>query len=547
MASTLGAALFYAQEKGWPVVPVWPADFVSGEPVCRCGNPGCRSIGKHPVNKVQGRPVAPRGVLDATTNEQVLTHWWSLIPDANIGVRGDAFFALDVDEEDGLFQLVSQYGQLPDTVESLSGSGGRHILFKQPEGKILGNEEGDLPHGINVRGNRGYIIVAPSIHKSGQRYEWELSSHPREVELADAPEWLIELIGDPTEAAPIEEVVCAENAPDLDKLDIHTSMKSLIQTPPVEGEDRSSTDQKVIVALYSAGCEPGEIKAIFANYPIGTQGKYAERGDEYLDRSIASAVAYVGPVSKKPTKPSLIVPGKSVPEHEARLEKHALDTAYLKGWNAALSSNASIADELWPDRLSISSASISHYGLGMRTDYPVDEGEYAALVVPYTNEGKVGNIGYELYSQPKGTPNTVWESEEGTHVFDTDVDGSSLTGRVLVTEDWDTAMHTYLNFGHMFKWLAVLGLPRVPGCMTEESKRACLQALASLLAGSEQVLLAWPAGRRKDGLLLADMLEEGEDRVFWLTLPGPMRQMYKQFGMESKHLNRYIQQAAPIV
>ena len=108
-------------------------------------------------------------------------------------------------------------------------------------------------------------------------------------------------------------------------------------------------------------------------------------------------------------------------------------------------------------------------------------------------------------------------------------------------------MHTYLNFGHMFKWLAVLGLPRVPGCMTEESKRACLQALASLLAGSEQVLLAWPAGRRKDGLLLADMLEEGEDRVFWLTLPGPMRQMYKQFGMESKHLNRYIQQAVPIV
>ena len=546
MGSTLGAAIFYAEEKGWPVVPVWPADTIAGEPVCRCGNKACRSIGKHPVNKIKGKPVAPRGVLEATTNRRVLSHWWSLIPDANIGVRGDKFFALDVDDPDALFELTSQYGELPDTVESHSGSGGKHILFKQPAGLILGNEEGNLPHGINVRGNRGYIIVAPSKNANGE-YVWELSSHPRDVELAEAPGWLIEIIGKPSEAEKIGEIECADSIPDIEKLDIHSSMKSLITTAPVDGEDRSSTDQKVIVALLSTGCEPAEVKAIFSNHPIGTEGKYAERGDEYLDRSIARAISYIGPVSKKSTAESLIVPGKAVPEHEARLEKQALDTAYLQGWNAALKSNMAAAGELWPDRLSVTDASIAYYGLGMRTDYPVGEGEYAALVVPYANDGRVGNIGYELYSQPEGTPATVWESESATHVFDTEVDGGQLSGRVLVTEDWDTAMHTYLHHGHQFQWLAVLGQPQVPGCMTEEAKRACLQALASLLADSEQVLLAWPQARRKDAVLLADMIEEGDGRVYWLTLPGTMSQMYKQFGMEARHLNRYLQQAVPVV
>lgn len=547
MASTLGAALFYAKEKGWPVVPVWPVDFdETGTPACRCGNPDCRSVGKHPINKFGGKPVAPRGVLDASTNGRVISHWWSLVPDANIGVRGDAFFALDVDDENGYLELVSRYGHLPETVESLSGSGGRHILFNQPAGRILGNEEGDLPHGINVRGNRGYIIVAPSMHKSGRRYDWEVSSHPRDIEVADAPDWLIKLIGKPTGKQEIAEIERASSAPDIDKLDIHSSMKATIKAAPIDGEDRSSTDQKVIVALLSAGCTPAEIKAIFSTYPIGTEGKYAERGDEYLDRSISRGVLYVGPVSKKATEPSLIVPGKAVPVHEARLEKAALDTAYLKGWNAALRSNSGIARELWPERLSVSDASIEYYGLGMRTDYPVGDKELAALVVPYKNGGQVMNVGYELYSQPQGTPPTVWESSSGTHVFDTDFDGANLAGQVLVTEDWDTAMHTYLNYGHMFKWLAILGQPRVPGCMTEDDKRKCLQALAGLLAESERVLLAWPASRKKDAGILASMLEDGGSRVFWLTMPSTMRQMYTKFGMESKHLNRYIKQAVPI-
>ena len=262
MASTIGAAIYYAQEKGWPVIPVWPADFDDeGAVTCRCGNQECRSIGKHPINKYGGKPIAPRGVLDATTDRRIISYWWSLVPDANIGVRGDKFFALDVDDMDALFDLTSANGRLPDTIESISGSGGTHILFSQPEGLVFGNEEGNLPRGINVRGNRGYIIVPPSNHKSGQRYEWEVSSHPRDVELAEAPDWLVKMIqAGRHEEVDLGEIVVADSAPDVDKLAIHPSMKELIKTAPVDGEDRSSSDQRAIVALLSVGCTPEQIK-----------------------------------------------------------------------------------------------------------------------------------------------------------------------------------------------------------------------------------------------------------------------------------------------
>jgi hypothetical protein len=559
MASTKKAALFYAENLG-PVVPVWPIDRTTKEHErsggvdkeasdgirCRCGNDACRSIGKHPITKYHSKPVCPRGVLDASRSSDQIEAWWRLVPDANIGVVGKEFFALDVDDEDGLFDLVSRYGPLPDTIESISGSGGRHILFKQPKNDVFGNEEGDLPDGINVRGSHGYIIVAPSSHKSGGTYEWELSSHPRDVELAEAPEWLIKLIGEPTKKAKIQEIEAASSAPDVQKLDISSGIRDLITSGPVDGEDRSRNDQRTIVALLSSGCTRSEVKAIFSTYPIGTQGKYADQGDTYLDRSIARAHLYVGKVSKK-KKESVIIPGKQVTEQEHTMETTALNIAYLQGWHDALSGKSSLVGKLWPNHLGVEDASITLYGLGMRTDFKVDdtEQEFAALVVPYRNDGEVANVCYDVSNPPPGTIKKVWQSRSKSHVFDTDIDGSKCTGSVLVTEDWDTAVYTYLKHGHQFKWLDILGMPRVG--ISPEERKAYMQALARLLANSERILLAWPASRRKEGLLLANILDRGSERVFEMVLPATVKEMYTKYGMRSLHLNRYIQQATPIL
>jgi hypothetical protein len=163
--------------------------------MCSCHNQICQSIGKHP--RTRG------GLKDATTNVELITEWWTRWPDANIGIAtGEAsgFIALDVDPRHGgdesLRSLIAQHEPLPNTVESITGGDGQHILFNYP-GLTVKNRVNIVP-GLDIRGDGGYIVVAPSLHATGKRYEWELSRRPLEVSLSNMPEWLLKITVDAT-------------------------------------------------------------------------------------------------------------------------------------------------------------------------------------------------------------------------------------------------------------------------------------------------------------------------------------------------------------
>jgi len=186
--SKLGqVALAYARRFNWAVLPLHSVK--NGR--CTCGKADCPSPGKHPL--------IPHGVADATKDPATIAAWWKRWPWANIGVatgQASGFFVLDVDGEEGeesLRDLKAQHGKLPDTVEALTGGGGRHLLFRYPEGRSIGNKVAIAP-GLDVRGVNGYIVAPPSLHVSGRRYEWEVSSRPTQVEIAEAPEWLLNLV-----------------------------------------------------------------------------------------------------------------------------------------------------------------------------------------------------------------------------------------------------------------------------------------------------------------------------------------------------------------
>jgi len=181
------AALQYA-ERNCQVLPLW---WLKAPGVCACseGKDCTQGPGKHPLTS--------NGLLDATRNPAQVEVWWSAWPQAHIGIRtgkASGFDVLDVDMhaqngQGALAAFVAEHGPLQPTVEARTGGGGTHYLFKHQDG--VGSTTGLLP-GVDVRGEPGYIVAAPSAHKSGNYYEWV--NEPGTVELAEWPPALLALM-----------------------------------------------------------------------------------------------------------------------------------------------------------------------------------------------------------------------------------------------------------------------------------------------------------------------------------------------------------------
>ncbi len=123
--------------------------------------------------------------------------WWKGKSEKNIAfVTGEisGIFVLDVDSQEGLDFIAEQY--LPQTVSSKT-SKGRHYYFKHPGTHVKTQTKLRRCIDCDIRGDGGIIVVPPSIHPSGTQYEW--INAPGEVEIVEAPAWLLNLMQNPTE------------------------------------------------------------------------------------------------------------------------------------------------------------------------------------------------------------------------------------------------------------------------------------------------------------------------------------------------------------
>jgi putative DNA primase/helicase len=202
-------ALWYA-ELEYQVFPLHnPALGLDGKLWCSCGKHDCDKPAKHP-RWLQDS--LEHGHLCATTDTQLIRTWWRKWSKANIGIRpAGNWFGLDVDERGGgvttLRLHCEEYGELPLTPQALSGSGSgsSHYWFKRPadahfsssQGKRKEGEPGPLGFGLDIKTDAGYLVAPPSLHISGNRYQWEITAHLEDTPLAEAPAWMIELLTAP--------------------------------------------------------------------------------------------------------------------------------------------------------------------------------------------------------------------------------------------------------------------------------------------------------------------------------------------------------------
>jgi len=183
--ATAKAARWYAAH-GFPVFPIHSAR----QGVCSCGSSECAHPGKHPRTT--------HGFKDASTDAACIGSWWKQWPDANIGIPTGAasgLMVVDVDPrnggQDSLDGLIAKYGRFPDTAEQITGGGGRHFVFRHPGIAVPKT----LAPGIDLKAEGGYIVVAPSIHPSGNAYQWDgLDGAKALLRIADPPAWFLECI-----------------------------------------------------------------------------------------------------------------------------------------------------------------------------------------------------------------------------------------------------------------------------------------------------------------------------------------------------------------
>lgn len=157
---------------------------------CTCnGTPECNPA-KHPCERRGWNTKR----IDARTS-------WEKFPHANIAMRtGEVshVWALDIDGETGIESLrllEENYGELPETLTSITGGNGKHIFFRHPGTLIKLSKtksEKMLGKGIEVKcdGPADCVTLPPSVHHTGKIYEYVNPETP----IAEAPLWLLSLL-----------------------------------------------------------------------------------------------------------------------------------------------------------------------------------------------------------------------------------------------------------------------------------------------------------------------------------------------------------------
>jgi len=163
-------------------------DCEDGSCSCKTGR-NCDSKGKHPLYT--------GWYNNSTIDVEQIRKWWTKTPNANIGIPTG-------EKSDWLVLMwtmvvMKPYLHLRQHMENFriwllllqEVEVGTMYLYTLKAGVFYKTK---FAPGLDTRSTGGLIVVAPSIHVSGNRYEWIKDYSPFDRTPAEAPEWLLMLM-----------------------------------------------------------------------------------------------------------------------------------------------------------------------------------------------------------------------------------------------------------------------------------------------------------------------------------------------------------------
>ncbi|MGG7534661.1 bifunctional DNA primase/polymerase [Rhizobium sp. 12,4] len=261
-------------------------------------------------------PLVSNGFKGASKNPRVTGILWDRNPTAMVGIpTGEQLGAwvLDVDvhkDDNGniingyetLAALEEKHGPLPTTATAKTAGGGEHRYFKHVSGV---RNRGKLGLGLDIRGSGGYVIAPGSVTAEGKEYIWLDYDGEGIPPLADAPDWLLELVLPPkptaTAATPYtyqggEHDAYVERA-------VQAELEELASTPQGQRGEAVNKSAFSLGTLVGAGvlsrseAEAGLYDAAFANGVVAKDGEREVRAKirRGLDAGIKSPRALPEP------------------------------------------------------------------------------------------------------------------------------------------------------------------------------------------------------------------------------------------------------------
>lgn len=275
-----------------PNLNVALASAAAGFPVFPC----------HAVAEGEFSAKSPRvagGHRAGTTDEAAIRAWWTRWPDSlvGLGLAEAGVMAIDADRHggpDGVAawnELAKASGFDADAFPAVETPGqGRHVYMRRPAGMHPTNGEGDLPPGINVRG-AGYTIAPGCVLPDGRRYEPAAGTPPLSLDIPEAPQWLVGMIGTARRAANTSTPACElDTAAAIERAAAYLASEA---PPAIEGQGGDNTAYRVACMVKDFGISEHECLNLMLEHYQPRCASLGGADDEaaWLERKVASAYA----------------------------------------------------------------------------------------------------------------------------------------------------------------------------------------------------------------------------------------------------------------